>query len=126
LGRATKSGIIMRKTILALTAVATLALPATAANADHWRNHHHRGHWAPLAGAAVGTYVGVGLWNGWFGTTAAGTGLGATVAGAATGGFIAGAGTAAAIHAVTTPCAGFHALFGGSGCRNGQYVGHRN
>ncbi|HMN52183.1 MAG: hypothetical protein KF794_00410 [Xanthobacteraceae bacterium] len=116
----------MRKTILALATAAAMALPVTAANADHWRTHHHNhGHWAPLAGAAVGTAVGIGLYDGWFGTTAAGTALGATTAGAITGGFIAGVGTAAVIHAVATPCTGFHALFGGSGCRNGQYVGYR-
>ena len=69
---------------------------------------------SPVAGAAVGTAVGVGLYNGWYGTNAAiaGTVLPTTAAGAATVGGVAGVGTVALIDSVFQPCRGFHALFG--------------
>ena len=112
----------MRKSLLALSALAAVAV-ATPADAQTARRHAN---WvAPVAGAAVGTAVGVGLYNGWWATS----GLPAsTVAGAATTGAIAGIGTMALIHAATTPCHGFHAALGGfltspAGCANGQYVG---
>ncbi len=78
-----------------------------------------------MVGAGVGTAVGFGLYEGWFGTSnslTSGT-LANSAAGAATGGFIAGVATVALIHAATTPCQGFAAIFGQSGCRNGVYVG---
>lgn len=120
----------MRKTLIALSAAA--ALTATAAspalsNPYHHRHHHHHNAWvAPAVGVGVGTAVGFGLYEGWFGANSltAGT-LANSAAGAATGGFLAGVGTVALLHAATTKCQGFHALFGGSGCVNGQYVGER-
>jgi hypothetical protein len=117
----------MRKTLIAMSAAAALTASAVSpALADH---HHHRHGWlsTPVIGAAVGTAVGFGLYEGWFGTSNSLTGgtLASSAAGAATGGFIAGVGTVALIHAATTPCQGFSALLGASGCHNGQYVGDR-
>ena len=116
----------MRKTLIALTAAAALGATAASPVAANPRHHHHHNAWlAPAVGAGVGTVVGFGLYEGWFGTSnslTSGT-LASSAAGAATGGFIAGVGTVALIHAATTPCQGFAAIFGASGCRNGVYVG---
>lgn len=114
----------MRKSLIALTAAA--ALTATAASpvlADPWHHHHRHDHtWvAPAAGVVAGTVFGVGLHEGWWGT--AFTADAASVGGSIAGGMIVGVATVAMIHAATTPCTGFHALFGGSGCVNGKYVG---
>lgn len=114
----------MRKSLIALTAAA--ALTATAASpvlAEPWHHHHHhdRAWVAPATGVVAGTVFGVGLHEGWWGTT-----FGAeyaSVGGSIAGGMIVGVATVAMIHAATTPCTGFHALFGGKGCVNGQYVG---
>jgi hypothetical protein len=128
----------MRKSFLALSAaaVAATAMVASPASAqsrrDHGHHHHHARVAAPVAGAIVGTAVGVGLHNNWYGTNGSfwGANWQTGVAGAATTGFVAGVGTAALIHAATTPCQGFHALFGNfltssEGCVNGQWVGYR-
>jgi hypothetical protein len=121
----------MRKTLIALSAVAATAL-ATQAYAQP-RHHTQARIAAPVAGAVVGTAVGVGLHNHWYTTGTNGAAWGTTfptsVAGAATTGFVAGVGTAALIHAATTPCRGFHALFGNfltssEGCVNGEWVGY--
>ncbi len=118
----------MRKTLIALSAAAALTATAAAPVAanPHHRHHHHSHSWlTPAVGVGVGTAVGFGLYEGWFGTSnslTSGT-LANSAMGAATGGFIAGVGTVALIHAATTPCQGFSALFGASGCVNGQYVG---
>ena len=110
----------MRNTLLALSAVAALAA-ATPASAQPRHSHYI----APVAGAAAGTVVGLGLYNGWWTNS---VGLPTSAAGAAAAGGVAGIGTAALIHAATTPCQGFHAILGGfltspEGCVNGQYVG---
>lgn len=119
----------MRKTLIVLSAATALTATAASPALANPRHHHHHDHtWvAPGVGAATGTLVGVGLYHGWFGasTTAAAGSLAASTAGAATAGGIAGAGTVALLHAATTKCQGLHALFGGSGCVNGQYVGER-
>ena len=78
-------------------------------------------------GVVAGTVVGLGLTQGWWGSSALATGLGSTAA-AATAGGVAGVGTVALIHAATTPCTGFDAVFspfrpGPSGCVDGHYVG---
>ena len=118
----------MRKTIVTLSAAATaLALAAPASAQDRY-NRNPVPYAAPLAGAAVGTTVGLGLYNGWFGSSAAATVAPATALGAAATGFVAGAGTLAVVHAATTPCQGFHFLFGAfnnsaNECVNGQWVG---
>ena len=117
----------MRKTILTLVSVSALALATPAlANPKHHRHHQHHHHhgWAVPAGVATGTVVGVGLYQGWFGSSALAT-ASSTAAGSAAIGGLAGIGTAALIHAAVTPCTGFYALAGGPGCVNGQYVGHR-
>ena len=118
----------MRKTLIALSAAA--ALTATAASpvlANEHHRHHHNAWVAPAVGVGVGTLVGVGLYHGWYGasTTAAFGTLATTTGGAIAAGGIAGVGTVALIHAATTPCQGFGAIFGQSGCVNGQYVGDR-
>ena len=112
----------MRKTILTLVAAVavafTLSSPASAGK-------HHPQKPTLIAGVVVGTLVGIGLYEGWFGSSnsfTAGT-LATSTTGAVTGGFIAGVATVALIHAATTPCQGFHAIFGGKGCKNGRYVG---
>lgn len=121
----------MRKTIIALSAAA--ALTATAASPVLAESWHHRHHdtlvSAPVAGAIAGTVFGVGIYNNWWGSNvvafppASVGGAPASVGGAIAGGLVVGIGTTAMIHAATTKCTGFHALFGGSGCVNGQYVG---
>jgi hypothetical protein len=102
--------------LLAALAVSfTIASPANA-------GHKHRYVSKPaVVGVVAGTVFGVGLHEGWWGTT-----FGvehASVGGSIAGGFIVGVATVAMIHAATTPCTGFHALFGGKGCKNGKYVG---
>jgi hypothetical protein len=115
----------MRKTIMTLVAALavafTLSSPASAG-----KNHPQKP--TIIAGVVVGTLVGIGLYEGWFGAsnTFTAKALGHTTAGAATGGFIAGVATVALIHAATTPCQGFHAIFGGRGCKNGKYVHARH
>lgn len=115
----------MRKALIALTAAAALTATASSpvlAN-QHHRHHQHNAWVAPAVGVGVGTAVGVGLYNGWYGSTAFSS-IATTTAGAAAVGFVAGVGTVALIHAVTTPCQGFQALFMmKDGCVNGQYVG---
>jgi high-affinity Fe2+/Pb2+ permease len=119
----------MRKTILTLVSVGALALatPALAQSKHHRHHHHHHHHgWvAPAAGVAVGTVAGIGLYEGWFGSSAFATSLGSSAASSAVAGGVIGVGAAALIHAAVTPCTGFHALAAGSGCVNGQYVGHQ-
>jgi hypothetical protein len=114
----------MRKSILVLTASAAAILGSPAIAQDARYPAYAYG--APVAGAAVGTAVGVGLYNGWWSAA----GLPTTVAGSAAVGGVAGIGTAALLHAATTPCQGFHALFGNfltraDGCVNGRWVGYQ-
>lgn len=119
----------MRRTIITLSAAAVTALAVAApASAQERYVRNPAPYAAPIAGAAVGTTVGLGLYNGWFGSSAAATALPATALGAAATGFVAGAGTLALVHAATTPCQGFHFLFGAfnnsaNECVNGQWVG---
>jgi hypothetical protein len=120
----------MRKTALALAAAAATALASPAIAQQYERSHARAA--APVAGAVVGTAVGVGLHNHWYASNGTfwGTQWPTGIAGAATTGFVAGVGTAALIHAATTPCQGFHMMFGGfltssEGCVNGQWVGHQ-
>jgi hypothetical protein len=120
---------IMRKLITALSVAAVtagaVALPTLASAQDA---QYTTGYVGPVAGAAVGTAVGVGLYNGWYGASPAvgSLVLPTTAAGAATVGGVAGVGTVAAIDSVFQPCRGFHALFGANkdACVNGEYVGY--
>jgi hypothetical protein len=108
----------MRKTLLAVTTAAAMAFSAPAF-AQSGPNHV-----APAAGVVAGTVAGVGLYNHWWGNGAF-TGLGATVGGSIAGGVLVGVAVATGIDAATTKCRGLHALAGGSGCVDGQFVGHR-
>ena len=122
----------MRRWLPALTiaAAAALATPALAApyySAAEENPNYSTGYYAaPVAGVAVGTAVGVGLYNGWYGTSAAVTALPATAVGAAAVGGVAGIGTIALVDAVVEPCRGFHALFdlNRGQCVNGEWVGY--
>lgn len=115
----------MRKTITALTlaamTAAAVATPAMAQMGDTYTVNYG----APVAGAAVGTAVGVGLYNGWYGSGVTASALGASAGTAAVAGGVAGVGTVALIDAVVQPCRGFHAIFGLNKdvCVNGEYVG---
>ena len=118
----------MRKVLCALTVAATaaLALPSLA-NAQEY-GYDRNGNWVALGtGAVVGTVVGVGTYNGWWGSGAFASALPTTVAGAAVTGGVAGVGTIALIDAVAAPCRGFHAMFDLSDgeCVNGQYAGYQ-
>ena len=109
--------------VLAVAATAAaLATPAFAQMVDD--RYPQQAYVAPVAGVAVGTVVGVGLYEGWFGSSAAVSALPATAAGAAVTGGVAGIGTVAAIDMVMQPCAGLNAFFGlnKAHCVNGQYV----
>jgi hypothetical protein len=116
----------MRKALCVLSvAAAALAAPSLAQAAPYY----HDGNYAAgelAAGAVAGTVVGVGTYNGWWGSGAFASALPTTVAGAATVGGVAGVGTVATIDALVQPCRGFHALFDLSHgqCVNGEYVGY--
>jgi hypothetical protein len=118
----------MRNKILMLSAAAaTIVAMATPASAHYYSKKN-----APLvAGVVVGTVVGIGIHQAWWGSSLGGAALPTSVGGAVAGGFIAGVGTAALIHAATTPCTGFAAVFSpfaphnAQGCVNGKYVGYK-
>ena len=106
------------------------SLPPRASPLRRWRNLLERtlSNGYPVAagvvaGAAVGTTVALGAYNGWWPEAA----LPATAVGAAVTGGVAAVGTLAMVDAVFNPCAGFHAIFDESHgeCVNGQYVGAR-
>jgi len=111
----------MRKTLMAIAAVAALSTPALAETYDYSTRTAEAG-----TGAVAGTVVGVGLSEGWFGSGTALAGAAATTAGAVTVGGVAGVGTVAVLDSAIQPCSGFHALFGANhgACVNGQYVGY--
>jgi len=119
----------MRKALLALPIVAAAgfaALPASAQPYSSGPDYFNGPNGYPpaagvVAGAAVGTTVALGAYNGWW----PGAALPATAAGAAAAGGVAAVGTLATVDAVFNPCAGFHAIFDLSHgqCVNGQYVG---
>jgi hypothetical protein len=113
----------MRKTIMTLVAALAVAFTISSPASAGGKHHPHKA--TLVTGAVVGTLVGVGLYEGWFSasTTAQAGTLASTTGGAITAGFVAGVATVALIHAATTPCTGFHAIFQGAGCKNGRYVG---
>jgi hypothetical protein len=109
----------MRRGLFGILAAAAVALAvASPAHAGHKHRHVAK---PVVIGAVAGTVFGVGLYEGWWGTTF--TANAASTGGSIAGGFIVGVATVAMIHAATTPCTGFHALFAGKGCKNGKYVG---
>lgn len=119
----------MRKIIpaLAFAAAATAAL-ATPALAEidsvnpNYANSYTLG--PAVGGAVVGTAVGVGLYNGWYGSSAFVTSAGATAGTAIAVGGVAGIGTVALLEGVTAKCHGFGVLWTPrSECVNGQWVG---
>jgi hypothetical protein len=119
---------MMRKAIFAISvaAVAALATPALAQPYGYESGGYAPDYVAPVAGAAVGTAVGVGLADGWFGSGVFVASLPADAAGAAAVGGVAGVGTVALVDAVIEPCRGFHALLGMNRdqCVNGEWVGN--
>jgi hypothetical protein len=130
----------MRKTFITLSALSAVILATLPASAQT-RRQHVVVHPAPGAaspaattsGVAAGTVFGVGLTQGWWGTTGAAAALPASAAGAAVAGGVAGVGAIAMYDAATQPCRGFRAFFspfvqsapGQSGCANGEFVGYR-
>ena len=118
----------MRKTLLALSAATAVAMTTPALAQSRGDYQYNPYPW--VAGAAVGTTVGLGLYHGWFGTGALASALPVSAAGAAVAGGVAGVGTIALIDAATQPCSGFRAMspFAGSrpsGCANGRWVGYQ-
>lgn len=116
----------MRKTFIILSAISAIALATSASAQERDRTHPA----AVATGAVAGTVFGLGLAEGWWGSSAAVSALPASAAGAAVTGGVAGVGTIAVIDAATQPCRGARALFspfipGPSGCANGEYVGYR-
>jgi hypothetical protein len=116
----------MRKILsaLALAAVAATATPALAE--PDGVNPNYGGYYvAPVAGVAVGTAVGVGLYEGWFSTSSAFVAAApATAVGAAAVGGVVGIGTVALIDAATQHCRGFGIFVAQPGdCVNGVWVG---
>lgn len=112
--------------ILSTAAMVALATPAFAEPEAVNPNYGSAYAVAPaVGGVAVGTVVGVGLYEGWFGSSAAVAALPATAAGAAAVGGVAGVGTVVLLDAAIQPCRGFHALLGMNEheCVNGVYVG---
>lgn len=120
----------MRKTILAVAAIAALSTPAFAQNSrvTVYGDQNPAAPAEVTTGAVAGTAVGVGVSEGWFGgALGSSSAVAASTAGAATVGGVAGVGVAAGIDAIVQPCRGFSALFDLSkgACVNGNYVGYR-
>ena len=100
LGAYKKKEHCMRKTFITLSAIAVTALAAMPASAQTRRQQVvvHPGTASPAAtttGVAGGTIFGVGLTQGWWGSTGAAAALPASGAGAAAAGGVAGVGTIA-------------------------------
>lgn len=118
---------MMRRIIpaLALVAAAAAALATPALAEVDGVNPNY----APVAvatGAVVGTAVGVGLYNGWYGSSAFATSAGLTVGSAVAVGGVAGVGTVVLLEGLTAKCHGFGVLWTArSECVNGQWVGDR-
>lgn len=121
----------MRKTLMAIAAVSLLSTPALAASdVIVYGGYNPAAPAEVTTGAVAGTAVGVGVSEGWFGTSGVigeSSAVAASTAGAVTVGGVAGVGTVAALDAVFQPCRGFQALFGANkgACVNGHYVGQR-
>jgi hypothetical protein len=112
--------------ILTLAAAAAVATPAFAAP-DYVNPNYDGGYRAAapvVAGAAVGTAAGVGVYNGWYSGAFAAS-LPTTAAGAVAVGGVAGVGTLALLEGFTAKCHGFCVLWTPRDeCVNGQYVGY--
>lgn len=122
----------MRKLLSVLSLAAAAVFTASAAQAAYYYpvtvypQYPARVQAETTTGVIAGTAIGVGVSEGWFGSTVAGAALPASAAGAAAVGGVAGIGAIALIDAATQPCRGFAALFGlnHGACVNGQYVGY--
>jgi hypothetical protein len=117
---------MMRKilSVIALAATAMAATPALAEPDGVNPNYGTSYYVAPVAGVAVGTVVGVGLYEGWLGSSAFVAAAPATAVGAAAVGGVAGIGTIALIDAATQHCRGFGIFVTPSNeCVNGVWVG---
>jgi hypothetical protein len=119
----------MRKTLLAIAAVTVFSAPALAESVTIYGDYNPAAPAEVTTGAVAGTAVGIGVSEGWFGTTGAlgsSSAIAASTAGAVTVGGVAGVGTVAVIDSVIQPCRGFHAFFGTNkdACVNGNFVGH--
>lgn len=114
----------MRKTILTIVAALAVAFTVSSPASAGGKHRHNPNKPIIVTGAVVGTLIGIGLYDGWFSasTTQSVGQLARSGAGAATGGFLAGVATVALLHAATTPCQGFAAILGQSGCRNGKPI----
>lgn len=114
----------MRKIVPALAFAAAIAAVATPAMAEIDGVNPNYAPAAVATGAVVGTAVGVGLYNGWYGSSAFLTSAGATAGTAAVAGGVAGVGTVALLEGVTAKCHGFGVLWTPRDqCVNGQWVG---
>jgi hypothetical protein len=111
----------MRKTLCAVSIAALAAALATPALAEPPRQPDNV---APAAGVVGGTAAGLGLTEGWWGSSPAiaGAALPTTAAGAAAIGGVAGIGGVALVDAAIQPCAGFHAMLD----LNEQYCAQQN
>lgn len=111
----------MRKFLPLLTLAAAVAVATPALAQPEWRGNSV----APVvAGAAVGTAVGVGLAHGWYGSSGFVTSLGATTGSAIAAGGVAGVGTVVLLEGLTAKCHGFGVLWTPRNeCVNGQWVG---
>jgi hypothetical protein len=118
----------MRKALCAFTVAVAAALTASSAQAARYDRYSYPYSTAPAEATASvigGTVVGLGVSEGWWGTTIAGAGTAAlptTIAGAAAVGGVVGIGGIALIDAVVQPCRGFHAMLD----LNEQYCAERN
>lgn len=110
---------------LAFAAAATAALATPALAEIDSVNPNYANSYAPVAaGALVGTAVGVGLYNGWYGSSAFATSAGLTVGSAVAVGGVAGVGTVVLLEGITAKCHGFGVLWTArSECVNGRWVG---
>lgn len=110
----------MRKALCVVSIAAIAAALATPSLAEPV----YRDNAAPAAGVVGGTVVGLGLSEGWWGSSAAiaGTALPTSAVGAAAVGGVAGIGGAALIDAAIQPCRGLHAMF----LLNEQYCAEQN
>jgi hypothetical protein len=142
-GRYKKKEHCMRKTFIIVSAISAISAIALAAPASAQQRQRQQvvvtpapGTAHPAAtttGVAAGTVFGVGLTQGWWGTTGAAAAFPTSAAGAAAAGGVAGVGAIAMFDAATQPCRGFRAFFspfvqtapGQSGCANGEFVGYR-
>jgi len=119
----------MRRTLFAVSLLAAAGVAVPAMAQPYWRgpyeggSYHYPAAAGVVAGAAAGTTVALGAYNGWWPEAA----LPATTAGSIAVGGVAAVGALAMVDAVFNPCQGFHAIFDESHgeCVDGKYVGPR-